>query len=86
MIKTKDGIASIEGSRMELMAEYMAITDGLVTGGFFTKKEVKLLFKMGLPGCKNKNELMTRFIMTLVESHMDEIQKKESDEYDTLFN
>lgn len=89
MIKAENGIASVEGSRMELMAEYMAITKGLVNAGIFTKKEIKLLFKMGLPGCKEQDELMARFIMETVKNHQDELEGllgKGSDEYDTLFN
>lgn len=89
MINANNEIASVEGSRMELMAEYMAITKGLVNAGIFTKKEIKLLFKMGLPGCKDRDGLMARFIMETVKNHQDELEGllgKGSDEYDTLFN
>ena len=89
MIKAENGIVSVEGSRMDLMAEYMGITNSLIDAGIFTKKEIKLLFKMGLPGCKDQDNLMTRFIMETVKNHQDELEElfgKGSDEYDTLYN
>jgi len=89
MIKADNGIVSVEGSRLDLMAEFMGITKALVEPGIFTKKEIKLLLKMGFPGCKNQDELMSRFIMETVNNHQDELNellRKGSDEYDTLFN
>lgn len=89
MIKEDNGIVSVEGSRLDLIAEYMGITKGLVESDVFTKKEIKLLLKMGLPGCKNQDELMSKFIMETVKNHQGELEKfvgKESGEYDTLFN
>ena len=89
MIKAENGTVSVEGSRMELMAEFMGITKALVESRIFTKKEIKLLLKMGLPGCNNQDELMRRFIMETVNNHQDELNEllgKGSDEHDTLYN